>query len=426
MQDDARTRRARRFGSAASHGRQSRAPASSRSSRTAWSARGTASATAFGASRRPAPSASDSIRCGASNTTWVGGACAQRVRPRACALAAARRRESRRTRQPAAWRRRPPIQRGRARCSRPGIGTTRYTCRDRAAATERRAGIAHRRRAGVADVGHALARVPAGRARRRRRRARCAQCTRDQRLGRSRNGAAARRCGACLSQAIGVDDREHVQRAQRSGRLDCRSASRRHERRRGILAGPAGGRRRAAVERASILTTDETSGVWTTVTTRPRPRLLGRRSPKRARSVIWLLTGLVLVRAQLSRRARARARGGEVDLVMREPRRHARCSSRCGCADDRFGGAAASIGAAKRQRLRLRRAPLPAPARAAAAVPVRRRRDRRRSDRVAARSLRRRLAKTRPNATAQRRDHYRSVTMLEQRIQQQFFDAAPT
>ena len=61
--------------------------------------------------------------------------------------------------------------------------------------------------------------------------------------------------------------------------------------------------------------------------------------------------GLVLVRRNYRVARGPRARGGEVDLVMREPDGTLVFIEVRVRRDERFGGAAASIGAAKRQRL---------------------------------------------------------------------------
>ena len=126
--------------------------------------------------------------------------------------------------------------------------------------------------------------------------------------------------------------------------------------------------------------------------------------------------------AQLSGRARPAARGGEIDLILRERDGTLVFVEVRARADARHGGAAASVGVAKQRSLVfaaqhfLRRL---AARRRAASTSSRSRR----AHRVAARRLRRRVKRVRLEPTPQTRV-ISSVTMLEQRIQQQFFDSA--
>ncbi len=98
------------------------------------------------------------------------------------------------------------------------------------------------------------------------------------------------------------------------------------------------------------------------MTNPPTTKSLGDAAEARALAHLGA-AGLVLVRRNYRVARGPRARGGEVDLIMRD---------RSGTLvfvevrvrrDGRFGGAAASIGAAKRQRLVFAGEPLPAPAR---------------------------------------------------------------
>ena len=249
--------------------------------------------------------------------------------------------------------------------------------------------VAHRRRAGVADVGHALAAREPGEHRAARPRARCARARASSGLS---IAEVAQQGGAVAGVLAGdrVDEREHVQRAQASGRRGCRSAWRRRTARPRDTAGRRRPRRRPAT--SFDPSTRATSGARLTVTSPPTTKALGDAaeargpgSPERGRAGAGA--------AQLSGRARtARARRrGRPDHARRATARWS--SSRCGrAATPRFGGAAASVGAGKQRRLVfaaqhfLRRLPTPPPCRFdVVAVDGDR-------DRVAARGVRRGLS----------------------------------
>jgi putative endonuclease len=86
------------------------------------------------------------------------------------------------------------------------------------------------------------------------------------------------------------------------------------------------------------------------VTTSPTTKALGDAAEARALDRLSA-AGLVLVQRNYRVARGPRARGGEVDLVMRERDGTLVFVEVRVRADTRFGGAAASIGAAKRQRL---------------------------------------------------------------------------
>ena len=86
------------------------------------------------------------------------------------------------------------------------------------------------------------------------------------------------------------------------------------------------------------------------MTTLPTTKALGDAAEARALAHLSA-AGLVLVRRNYRVARGPRSRGGEVDLVMREPDGTIVFVEVRARRDSRFGGAAASIGAAKRQRL---------------------------------------------------------------------------
>jgi putative endonuclease len=86
------------------------------------------------------------------------------------------------------------------------------------------------------------------------------------------------------------------------------------------------------------------------VTNLPTTKALGDAAEARALDHL-LAAGLVLVRRNYRVARGPRARGGEVDLVMRERDGTLVFVEVRVRSDGRFGGAAASVGAAKRQRL---------------------------------------------------------------------------
>jgi putative endonuclease len=199
---------------------------------------------------------------------------------------------------------------------------------------ELRAGITHRGRPGIADVGDALAaREP------------CEHAARggalvvlvhgNERLGDS-EVAQQRSAVARVLASDGIDHREHVQGAQ--GQVGEVADRRRDdvERGRGILL--AGGGRCRGLDELRSLGTDETSGARTTMTTQPTTKALGEAAEARALAHLGA-AGLGAGAAQLSRRARPRARGGEVDLVMRERDGTIVFIEVRARSDSRFGGA---------------------------------------------------------------------------------------
>ena len=149
------------------------------------------------------------------------------------------------------------------------------------------------------------------------------------------------------SQAIGVDEREHVQRAQRHvGEV----ADRRRddvERGRGILLA-GGGKRRRLDEPRSIHRCDLRRAPRVTI--QPTTKALGDAAEARALAHL-AAAGLVLVRRNYRVARGPGARGGEVDLVMRERDGTLVFVEVRVRRDARFGGAAASVGAAKQHRL---------------------------------------------------------------------------
>jgi putative endonuclease len=146
----------------------------------------------------------------------------------------------------------------------------------------------------------------------------------------------------------GIDHREHVQGAQ--GQVGEVADRRRDdvERGRGILL--AGSGRCRGLDELRSLGTDETSGALTTMTTQPTTKALGDAAEARALARLGA-AGLALVRRNYRVARRPHARGGEVDLVMRERDGTIGFIEIRVRSDIRFGGAAASVGAAKRQRL---------------------------------------------------------------------------
>ena len=104
-----------------------------------------------------------------------------------------------------------------------------------------------------------------------------------------------------------------------------------------------------------------TSGARPTVTTPPTTKALGDAAEARALAHLSA-AGLVLVQRNYRVARGPRARGGEVDLVMRDRDGTLVFVEVRVRRDARFGGAAASIGAGKRQQPGVRGAPFPAPA----------------------------------------------------------------
>ena len=227
-----------RFGVGREPARRVAARASSRRSRTAWSARGRSSPSARGRPSARAP-ARASMRCGASNSTWAASPAPTRfergARARRPSPAGSRRRRSRPRARVAGRRSARP-----ARCSAPGIGTTRWPAA-RDGGDQRRAGVADRRRAGVADVGHALAARRAARAPRSAASRSLCSCTASSGLSRPKWRSRAALCARVLA-GDGVDRSPARAGRAGSGRPGCRSAWRRRTARRGILLG-AGGHR---------------------------------------------------------------------------------------------------------------------------------------------------------------------------------------
>ena len=272
-----------------------------------------------------ASAAGERRRCGAAPRTAPASraACRDRV-DRARALGAARRQEADEDEAARRARRRRRSAR-RARCSRPGSGTHAVAGGARGG-DQLGARVAHRRRAGVADVGDALAaRQPLEHARPRR--ALVVLVQRQQRLV---EAEVAQQGGAVRACPRRPPRRPAPARASRaaSGRRGCRSAWRRRTARPRDTAG------RAAAARGGLASFDPSSADATSAHARgddqPRRRRRSATRPKRARWRTCERAGLALVRAQLSGRARAaRARRrGRPGHARRATARW--CSSRCG------------------------------------------------------------------------------------------------
>ena len=185
-------------------------------------------------------SARPSMRCGASNSTSAS--------PRRCASSApahasrspalAGRKPTKA--KPVALRCRRPRSARPARCWRRAIGTRARSPAARAAATSAAPGSRHRRRAGVADVGHALAARQPREHLRRGARARCAGAP-PAAAWPGRGGASSAPLTRVSSQATASTSAEHVHRAQRQvGQVADRRGH--HVQRAGGILLRAGGR----------------------------------------------------------------------------------------------------------------------------------------------------------------------------------------
>ena len=177
--------------------------------RTAWSIRGTASGAARGTACASA-SARASMRCGASNSTCVTrAAIAASAAPRA--LAGLRRQEADEARSRAAARIAGHAERGQCAA---GTGNRQHAiARLRGLRHQHGTRVGHRRRAGIADIGHALAARQALQHLGARPRVRCAGAARSAACP-AQVAQQRRALTRVSSQATASTRREHMYRAQ--------------------------------------------------------------------------------------------------------------------------------------------------------------------------------------------------------------------